>query len=139
MTLDKRKFRPVLLVVVTVLPLFGWICTGLVSGSGDCDVPSRELRPCCKDEDKVGTSCFQIQAAAGDCMGEGASAVYEVEEFPTERVESDAGHSKEEYFDCLKMIRCVPDITSGECKDSGIWTGYTRGIKIIQIDAIPCQ
>ncbi len=139
MTLDKRKFRPVLLVVVTVLPLFGWICAGLVSGSGDCDVPSRELRPCCKDDSKVGTSCFQIQAAAGDCMGEGASAVYEVEEFPTERVESDAGHSKEEYLDCLKMIRCVPDITSGECKDSGIWTGYTRGIKIIQIDAIPCQ
>ena len=64
MTPDKKKFRPVLLVAVTALPLFGWIYTGFVSGGGDCQVPSRELHPCCKDEDKVGTSCFQIQAAA---------------------------------------------------------------------------
>ncbi|MBQ6620998.1 MAG: hypothetical protein IJH68_12720 [Thermoguttaceae bacterium] len=139
MTLDKKKFRPVLLLGVTILPLFGWIYTGFVSGSGGCDVPSRELRPCCKDESKVGTSCFQIQAAAGDCMGEGAPAVYEVEEYPTERVDADAGHTEEIGVDCLKMIRCVPDITSGECKDSGIWTGYTMGIKVIQKDAIPCQ
>ena len=138
MTPDKKNFRPVLLVAVTALPLFGWIYTGFVSGSGDCGVPSRELLPCCKN-DEFGTSCFQIQVAAGDCMGEGAPIVYEVEEFPTETVDSDAGHTKGDYFDCLKMIRCVPDITSGECKDSGIWTGYTQGIKVIQKDAIPCQ
>ena len=139
MTPDKKKFRPVLLVAVTALPLFGWICTGLVSGSGDCGVPSRELHPCCKDESKIGTSCFQIQPAAGDCMEEGAPAVYEVEEYATEWVDSDAGHTKEIRVDCWKRIRCVPDITSGECKDSGIWTGYTQGIKVIQKDAIPCQ
>lgn len=139
MTLDKRKFRPALLLGVTVLPLFGWICTGLVSGSGDCGVPSRELHPCCKDESKIGTSCFQIQPAAGDCMEEGAPAVYEVEEYATEWVDSDAGHTKEIRVDCWKRIRCVPDITSGECKDSGIWTGYTLGTKVIQKDAIPCR
>ena len=138
MTPDKKKFRPVLLVAVTALPLFGWIYTGFVSGSGDCGVPSRELLPCCKN-DEFGTSCFQIQAAAGDCMGEGTPTVYEVEEFPTETVDSDAGHTEGVYIDCLKMIRCVPDITSGECKDSRIWTGYTQGIKVIQKDAIPCR
>ncbi|MBQ3454113.1 MAG: hypothetical protein IJG25_04535 [Thermoguttaceae bacterium] len=138
MTPDKKKFRPVLLVAVTALPLFGWIYTGFVSGSGDCGVPSRELLPCCKN-DEFGTSCFQIQAAAGDCMGEGTPTVYEVEEFPTETVDSDAGYTEGVYIDCLKMIRCVPDITSGECKDSGIWTGYTQGIKVIQKDAIPCR
>ena len=138
MTPDKKKFRPVLLVAVTALPLFGWIYTGFVSGSGDCGVPSRELLPCCKN-DEFGTSCFQFQAAAGDCMGEGTPTVYEVEEFPIAPVDSDAGHTEGVYIDCLKMIRCVPDITSGECKDSGIWTGYNRGIKFIQKDAIPCR
>lgn len=136
---DKKEFfNTQLFLVVAVVLSMGWFFMGFVSGTGDCDVPSTSTKKCVQVSDCVG-SCSQVTYLAGDCLSEGAKFIYEIKDFPLKRVDSNAGHTKEEYVDCWKRKACVPNNDTQTCVEACHWSGYTQAIKIVVLDTNLCE
>ncbi len=136
---DKKDFfNTQLLLVAAVVLSMGWFFMGFVSGKGDCDVPSTSTKKCIDVDDEV-EDCSQATYLPGDCVTAGARYIYEIADFPYRRVESDAGHTKEEYVDCWRRKGCIPDNDTHTCIEAPSWSGYTRKPMIVVMDNDPCE